>query len=840
MEIVGREQPLERARRAIEQKRPIAVVGGAGIGKTTLAQAAITGAGRRIRHGAAVDYLQSRPFLPLSRILGRPPAPGDAAAVAAEISAAIGNDVLLLDDLQWSDIDTIDVLPALARATPLVVTIRPGNDAARRVVKQIEPLGEVIDLEPLDDAAALVLVHRVLRSEENVFEVVAAGGGNPLVLGALAAARASKRVPEADTLRAVVEDCSHESRCTLARLGLHDTSVDADTAGVSDLVERRLATVTADGEVVVSADLFGELGLASLADDERVELHRRLAATSTDLGEAARHWSAAGEPDRAHETALAAADVAATPASRAQLLVLAAQTAPEGARWPVMREAVQGLLELARLDVCKELIRDLRREEPPTQSEAIDREVLCARLALDEQQFSTALEITDAALRTYTELTPLQRSSLLVLRAAARGESFDIASAITDAREAERVAADAGLPTVRARLTLAALAVLTRADSWRRDLAEVFDDAVAGGDVSTAKEAARILALARFFDGDEEGGIAACDKLRGLAHRHNNLSWDREARGIEAVNLSLTRLAAPDVVAELRALLDDPAIGSFRFSIVTLLAIAEADLGHVERADELLADTIVAADGSRSENIEPLLWAQCEVAWSAGRLDECLDLAERTLQTCSPINFGTPSAAVLRRWVAWERGEDCSASPGPMVVYPVQRGLLDEARAIDLLSTLGRERDAAARFLRAAELHDEYLRRNGLRCRWAAGEALRRAGDLQGAARILESTAASCAQHGFVPLGRRVNASLRQLGATGGATPGPSGSPPTGGLTHRECEVLALVRLGLPTAEIATRLRLKPSTVESHVRKAMKRLGANNRREAALLADDRR
>ena len=45
------------------------------------------------------------------------------------------------------------------------------------------------------------------------------------------------------------------------------------------------------------------------------------------------------------------------------------------------------------------------------------------------------------------------------------------------------------------------------------------------------------------------------------------------------------------------------------------------------------------------------------------------------------------------------------------------------------------------------------------------------------------------------------------------------------------------MRAGLSTAEIAAQLHVRPSTVDSHIRKSMKRLGASNRREAALLAN---
>jgi DNA-binding NarL/FixJ family response regulator len=67
----------------------------------------------------------------------------------------------------------------------------------------------------------------------------------------------------------------------------------------------------------------------------------------------------------------------------------------------------------------------------------------------------------------------------------------------------------------------------------------------------------------------------------------------------------------------------------------------------------------------------------------------------------------------------------------------------------------------------------------------------------------------------------------------------PADEPPreTGpALTSRECEVVQLIAEGETTEEIATRLFISPTTVETHVRKAMGRLGAKNRAHLVALA----
>jgi PAS domain S-box-containing protein len=62
------------------------------------------------------------------------------------------------------------------------------------------------------------------------------------------------------------------------------------------------------------------------------------------------------------------------------------------------------------------------------------------------------------------------------------------------------------------------------------------------------------------------------------------------------------------------------------------------------------------------------------------------------------------------------------------------------------------------------------------------------------------------------------------------------GDPADRVLTAREREVLSLVASGQTSRDVAERLYLSPTTVESHIRSAMQRLGARNRPHAVALA----
>jgi PAS domain S-box-containing protein len=93
-----------------------------------------------------------------------------------------------------------------------------------------------------------------------------------------------------------------------------------------------------------------------------------------------------------------------------------------------------------------------------------------------------------------------------------------------------------------------------------------------------------------------------------------------------------------------------------------------------------------------------------------------------------------------------------------------------------------------------------------------------------------------------LPSGRRIEI---EYSSTANVTPGrhltillelDGVSPPRESLTAREREVVRAVAEGATTPEIAERLFISPTTVDTHVRKAMLRLGAKNRAHLIALA----
>ena len=187
--LIGREEELDRIVRAIPSDQSVVVVGEAGIGKTTLVRAAGWAAGRAIHEGGGFATLAGLPYLATRRAIGRP-VTGDPASVATQTKRAVGPDLLFVDDLQWTDPSTREVIGMLLDRILIIAGVRDGDPGARPPSTcSGTAVGIVVRVPGLSDDDALTLARRVQPDVAlpRLERVVRLAGGNPLLIEELAA-----------------------------------------------------------------------------------------------------------------------------------------------------------------------------------------------------------------------------------------------------------------------------------------------------------------------------------------------------------------------------------------------------------------------------------------------------------------------------------------------------------------------------------------------------------------------------------------------------------------------------------------------------------------------------
>jgi DNA-binding CsgD family transcriptional regulator len=222
--LLERERVLAAIERRLDQAAggrggALLLVGEAGLGKTTMLEAAIEQGGRRFRVGVGrADALEARlPFGILAQALSRlldddvarelfelsdedgvdTPAPRRFFALLRSIRAAAVRPLLLaFDDLHWADADSLAFLHLLCRRIgslpfALIGTMRPWPDAALRSATDLaaQGLAELEQLERLSESAAEAVVRGHAGgglSPRAMERILAACNGNPLLLAQLA------------------------------------------------------------------------------------------------------------------------------------------------------------------------------------------------------------------------------------------------------------------------------------------------------------------------------------------------------------------------------------------------------------------------------------------------------------------------------------------------------------------------------------------------------------------------------------------------------------------------------------------------------------------------------
>lgn len=387
--LVGRATELARLGEAVAQAGKgsgsiVLLCGEAGVGKSRLADEAASASGLVLRgaasDGSAVPYgpivgaLRSRlredpdaldecgSLLPhlalLLPELGAPAVESERATIFEAIRCAFAHlgaeqpVTVTLDDLQWSDETTLELLAALAeplRQMPVAVIAAyrsdglPRDHRLRWLRNELRRSGalEEVALEPLEREAVAELLEALLPEkpspslartvhdrtlgfpffvEELVVALQARDALRPGSRG-LELAEESE-VPVPDTVRAAVlvgaSDLSGEAReaaevaAVLGRqLDLRHAEGLVSGAGLAELIETGLLEEVGPGEVAFRHALAQEALYAEVPWIRRRDLHRRLAEAIEGGGgsshELATHWLGAGEESRAREALVRAA-----------------------------------------------------------------------------------------------------------------------------------------------------------------------------------------------------------------------------------------------------------------------------------------------------------------------------------------------------------------------------------------------------------------------------------------------------------------------------------------------------------------------------------------------------
>jgi DNA-binding NarL/FixJ family response regulator len=436
--LVGRASEIAELADAFERAREgsgslILLAGEAGVGKSRLAREAASASGSDLwgaasegataAYGPIVAALRSRlrtdpdalgdcgPLLPhlalLLPELGEPAAESDRATIFESIRCALahlGGDeptIVVLDDLQWSDDTTLELLAALAeplRQMPVLVIAAHRSDGLprehrlRRLRNELRRGGNLreLTLEPLDRDGVAELLGGLLPEDPSpalVRTVYDRTLGSPFFVRELVTAlqvrdslRAGPRgleaaerdeVPIPDSIREAVligaSDLSPDARKAAEVAAVIGRRVDLELAsgfapadGLAELLEVGLLEEGDRRQATFRHALAQEALYAEVPWIRRRDLHSRLGEALETRGgsslEIATHWLGAGEEVRAREALVAA--------GRESERLYAHRDAVRATRqalelWPEAEAEELRAETLARYGRCAELTGDL-------------------------------------------------------------------------------------------------------------------------------------------------------------------------------------------------------------------------------------------------------------------------------------------------------------------------------------------------------------------------------------------------------------------------------------------------------------------------------------------------
>lgn len=926
--FVGRDAEIEVMRSAFEDSaggtpRVLVVVGDLGVGKTRLVTEALRVARPVVLAGACAPVVgEPLPYAPLvqalRRLASKPPGRREierfpelsrlmagvtTAEPTAGASAATGPQwrlyqavlgllqtlarsrqvALIVDDLQWADQASLDLLAHLAisltdERVALVLTSRTDHgqagDAAHRMISELGRLRQtvVIGLGPLTGAEAIRLAGAAgpALDPAQVETLARRSGGNPLLAEQLAESTSGSLAipPSVDALFAArIAALPPPARHLVHALAVLGGRADADDLAVvtDGPLERTeaAARVAVDAHVLATAGAglvfrhaaCAEVAYADALPSERRRLHQRAIGVLTDRVDDASVLALARHTEMAQSETVAITVAAARVAERRWAFA-------DAGRWYGRAEALlaggsaanQEALTDLRIDAARayglagaydDALAVLNRSLAHADTDVARADALWRMGAI---HFVTSSgEAADSALAQARSLLADgdEQVSMPVLAWSAR-----VAAAWSRTAEAARFGAQA-----------VALADAAGSARWAGIAHNALGVAAAlGGDMATATEHLQV-ALAKAHDGgsvddlvaayvnlgnvlgmsgDPAGQLAVCEQGIEELGRCGVLRHSGSVLIANAVEALLLLGRVDEAFARGGHGMAIAPDGLVKAPVAMRAAQAAACVGHGDQARAWAEDAarLVADPDAPASWRVAVAEAVTEVALWTGEPERAVDVARAGLTEAAAAGLGCPAGLIA---LAWRALGDVVASGGRADASAAALRALAEECPGEVSALAAAERGRAdghpeigawrrAEAMVRGPITQAYVR-------WRIAEAALRAGTGVAAVSALRAAYASATRVGLVPLVAEIERAARWYRVD--LDPGsaaPRSAEPLPGLTAREREILADVAAGCTNGEIAARHGISVKTASVHVSNILRKLGVATRQDAARVA----
>ncbi|MFL6204168.1 MAG: ATP-binding protein [Acidimicrobiales bacterium] len=836
--VVGRYAQLDR------HGHLLLISGEAGAGKTALVQEVLRHhlADAEVLVGRCDDLFAPRPLGPLADIArGRPGPLADALAAGdqpavfdaflGELAAPPHPTVVVLEDLQWADEATLDLLRFVARrldSLPCLVLVTHRDDLApdhpmrRTLGSLVGPNVSRVHLPPLTlDAVATLVGDRPLDPKA----LLASTGGNPFFLvetidaegGSLPASVRevilARAVPLSGSARDALDAAAVLGRAVTAELIV--AVGDCDAAAVDECLRAGLL-IDIDGEQVFRHDLSRQTVAETMTPLRRRQLHARALAAlgpDGDLVHRAHHAIGAGDQPAIFDLATQAADhcVAMGAWRQAallynQALAAAGDDLPEADLRRLLEQTTTTSLRVELVDQAvaagERLVAGLSPDDVEDRASWMSWLSKALRAVGRQDDANSYAEGAVALVADRPDSPALgQALSQLSGHLLVSGQYL---RCIETARHAIEVCERLDLeePAAYALNSLGA-ALGSIGQDGTAELLESIDRAKRIGYHDGVVRGVNNLCYAyagayRFRESLPvyEDGERVCEEHE----LHFVLNCLRPGRA--EVNLFLGDWEA--AAADLSAVLLDPYAAPINRAIVLpllgRLRARRGDPGAIEVLDEALA---VGEAYHEAQCVAPMHLYRAEAAWLQGDLPAVAAHVEAVIPLLPLLD-----SFVARELALWANRAGVEWSPAMEMDEP---GRLIQARDWRGLAAFWESRG----------------------CGYEAADALAESDDVDDVRRAYELLS----EMGARPRAQIAARKLRDLGARD-VPRGPRASTRANpaGLTARELEVAALLADGLTNSEIADRLIVSAKTVDHHVSSVLTKLGVSSRRHVGQAA----